>query len=153
MHRKHVNSFSKISDISSFPVFHLCVLSNDSLSLCHLLLDGQKSGAHKMNVATSPSTTFLICSTLLFGTETPEQRCQKEGSLLSADNDADELKIKLWAHWNNNVNWAAQKDFIQTCQLPVVQGGIELGRFFLSLPCIGSLQCSRLVRSCRQDWL
>ena len=28
----------------------------------------------------------------------------------SLDNDADEfkLKTKLWAHWNNNFNWAAQ---------------------------------------------
>ena len=40
---------------------------------------------------------------------------------------ADEVKTKLWARWNNYVNWGAQKDFIQyalvkTCQLPVVQG-------------------------------
>ena len=32
--------------------------------------------------------------------------------------------------WNNNLNWAASKDFIQealikTCQLPVVQGDTE----------------------------
>ena len=48
----------------------------------------------------------------------------------SVDNDVDELKIKFWAHLNNNVNWAAQKYFIQdalvkTCQLPVVQGDTE----------------------------
>ena len=36
-------------------------------------------------------------------------------------NDADELKIKFWASWNNNVDWAAQKDFVHTCQLFVVQ--------------------------------
>ena len=36
-----------------------------------------------------------------------------------------ELKIKFWACWNNNVNWTAQKEFIQTCQLPVVQGDTE----------------------------
>ena len=62
--------------------------------------------------------------TLLFGTETLGQRFQKEGylnlySIESVDNDADELKIKFWAHWNNNINWAAQKDFIQTCHLSV----------------------------------
>ena len=42
------------------------------------------------------------------------------------DNDADELKIKFWACCNN-VNWTAQKYFIQTCRLrlPVVQGDAE----------------------------
>ena len=71
---------------------------------------------------------------LPFGTETPGQRCQKEGSLnlysiKSVDNDADELKITFLAHWNNNFNWTAQEDFIQTCWLPVVQGDID-GSFF-----------------------
>ena len=66
---------------------------------------------------------FLICLTLLFGTETSGPHCQKEGSINlycieSVDNDADALEIKFWAHRNNNVNWTAQKDFIQTCLLP-----------------------------------
>ena len=77
---------------------------------------------------------LFMCITLPFGTETPGQRCQKEGSLnlysiKSVDNDADELKITFLAHWNNNFNWTAQEDFIQTCWLPVVQGDID-GSFF-----------------------
>ena len=53
------------------------------LSICHLLMDGPKSansGAHKMNVTQSPSKTFSTSITLLFCTETPGPRCQKEGS-------------------------------------------------------------------------
>ena len=104
------------------------------LSLCHLLLDGTKIRAHKMKVAQPPSTTFLISITLLFSPEILGQHCQKEGSvhlycIESVENDADELKINFWASWNNNVNWAAQKDFIQTFQLPIVQGDAE-GSFF-----------------------
>ena len=41
------------------------------------------------------------------------------------DNDADQSKIKILASWNYNVNWTAQKEFIQTCQLLVVQGDTE----------------------------
>ena len=46
------------------------------------------------------------------------------------DNVADESKIRFWVFWNKNVNWAAQKDFIQdaivkSCQLPVLQGDTE----------------------------
>ena len=40
------------------------------------------------------------------------RRYQKEGSLNlyhieSVDKDADELKVKFWAPWNNNSSWAA----------------------------------------------
>ena len=34
----------------------------------------------------------------------------------SVDNDADELKTKFWTRWNNNLDWAALKDFIQDAQ-------------------------------------
>ena len=70
-----------------------------------------------------------LCHLLLFGTETRGQHRQKVDSLNlygieSVDNHADELKIKFWACCNN-VNWTAQKYFIQTCRLPLVQGDTE----------------------------
>ena len=70
-------SVSKISEISLFfrdrrVCSNYCCNSEwqHYPSLCHLLQDGPESGAHKMNVALSPSTTLSICITLLFGTET-----------------------------------------------------------------------------------
>ena len=81
----------------------------------------QNLGPTKVKVAQPPPTIVLICITLLFGTETPgqSQHCQKEGSInlysiksVTVNNDADEFEDKIWADWNNNVNLAAQKDFI-----------------------------------------
>ena len=63
---------------------------------------GQSLGpwAHTTNVALSLSTTFLICITLLFGTETPGPRCQKEISLNQIS-----IASKIWITWMMLMNW------------------------------------------------
>ena len=37
----------------------------------------------------------------------PEE-CKHFYCIESVDKDADELKTKFWARWNNKVDWAAQ---------------------------------------------
>ena len=95
-------------------------------------------GPHE-DIAWSPSRTFWECITLLLGAETLGPLCQKEGSLKATwetpkliredmhalgNGTLKNAKIfiisKGWivmlmkmACWNNKVNWAAQKGFIQ----------------------------------------
>ena len=59
-------------------------------------------------------------------------------------NNADELKIKIWALQTKKVDWAAQNDFIQDalvyiCHFPVVQGHIE-GPLFQSMSIFTSVR-------------
>ena len=74
---KLFRNFTSIFAEINFVFFEIHV----SFSKPFVLLDGPNSGAHKMNVARSPSTFFSTYITLLFCTETLGQRCQKEGSL------------------------------------------------------------------------
>ena len=88
-----------------------------------------------MNFAQYPSTTFWICTTLLFGTETLGPRCQKEGSskaIWETPKPIGEvvqemalwrmqkslshrkcghwrwrIEAKIWARW---VNWAERRN-------------------------------------------
>ena len=71
---ENLNFRNILQNISNFRKFHFFFSRNSRvllerqyyLSLCHLLLHGPKSGAHKMNVAQFPSTIFSTCITVLF---------------------------------------------------------------------------------------